>query len=144
MKKLSKILFWTLSFTWGLPVTLVGLITTVVLMCCGKKPKQNMYGYAIEIGKGWGGLEMGPFCLVNANPSRHTLNHEFGHGIQNCYFGPFMIFISLASAIRYWYREYLIRIKKMKYSDLPPYESIWFEGDATRIGNMYYEELSKC
>lgn len=134
---MNKQTFWLLSYTWGIIVTLIGTMVFAMLCVFGYKPKRNIYGYAIEIGEGWGGLEMGPFCLVSKNSSQHTLNHEFGHGIQNCYFGPFMIFISLASAVRYWYREYLIRVKKKSYSDLPPYDSIWFEGSATRIGNLY-------
>lgn len=134
---MNKQTFWFLSYTWGIIVTLIGTMVFAVLCVLGYKSQRNIYGYAIEIGEGWGGLEMGPFCLVSKNPSQHTLNHEFGHGIQNCYFGPFMIFISLASAVRYWYREYLIRVKGINYKDLPPYDSIWFEGDATRIGNLY-------
>ena len=134
---MNKQTFWFLSCTWGIIVTLIGAMVFAALCAFGYRPRRNIYGYAIEIGKGWGGLEMGPFCLVGADPSQHTLNHEFGHGVQNCYFGPFMIFISLASAIRYWYREYLVRVKKIKYSDLPPYDSIWFEGQATNIGNAY-------
>ena len=91
---MSKTLFWTLSWTWGIIVTLIGSLIFAVLTSLGYKPFRNIYGYAIEIGEGWGGLEMGPFCLVSKNPSQHTLNHEFGHGVQNCFFGPFMLFIS--------------------------------------------------
>ena len=134
---MNKQTFWLLSYTWGIIVTLIGTVVFAVLCALGYKPQRNIYGYAIEIGESWGGLEMGPFCLVNKNPSQRTLSHEFGHGIQNCYFGPFMIFISLASAVRYWYREYLIRVKGINYKDLPPYDSIWFEGSATRIGSLY-------
>ena len=136
---MSKTLFWFLSCTWGIIVTLIGSLTFAVLTSFGYKPFRNIYGYAIEIGEGWGGLEMGPFCLVSKNPSQHTLNHEFGHGIQNCFFGPFMLFISLASAVRYWYREYQVRVLKKSYADLPDYDSIWFEGDATRLGNYFKE-----
>ena len=136
---MSKTLFWTLSWTWGIIVTLIGSLIFAVLTSFGYKPFRNIYGYAIEIGEGWGGLEMGPFCLVSKNPSQHTLNHEFGHGIQNCFFGPFMLFISLTSAIRYWYREYQIRVLKKSYKDLPDYDSIWFEGDATHLGNYFKE-----
>lgn len=136
---MSKTLFWTLSWTWGIIVTLIGSLIFTVLTSLGYKPFRNIYGYAIEIGEGWGGLEMGPFCLVSKNPSQHTLNHEFGHGVQNCFFGPFMLFISLASAVRYWYREYQIRVLKKSYKDLPDYDSIWFEGDATRLGNYFKE-----
>ena len=136
---MSKTLFWFLSCTWGIIVTLIGALTHAILMAFGYKPFRNIYGYAIEIGENWGGLEMGPFCLVSKNPSQHTLNHEFGHGIQNCFFGPFMIFISLASAARYWYREYQVKVLKKSYKDLPAYDSIWFEGDATRLGTYFKE-----
>ena len=46
-----------------------------------------------------------------------------------------MLCISIASAIRYHYRNW---IKKHKPTiNLPPYDSIWFEGEATKIGNYY-------
>lgn len=142
MKKLSKILFWVLSLTWGLPMTLIGLITTIVLICCGYKPKRNMYGWYTEVGEDWGGADLGPFCVVNKYPSRHILNHEFGHAIQNCYLGPlFPFMVAIPSAIRYWYRELIVRFGKKKYYELPPYDSIWFEGLATGIGDKYWEVL---
>ncbi len=134
---MSKRMFWFLSWTWGFIMTLIGTIVMGVLIIAGYKPFKNQYGYAIEIGEGWGGLEMGPYCLVSKNPSQHTLDHEFGHALQNCYLGPYMPFISLASAARYWYREYLVRIKKKKYSELVPYDGIWFEGTATYLGEYY-------
>ena len=43
---------------------------------------------------------------------------------------PFVICIP--SAARYWYREYLWHFNKEKYRKLPPYDSIWFEGQATK------------
>ena len=113
MYKLKKWMFYLLSFTWGIAMTTIGCLASLVLLIAGRKPKRNQYGWYFEIGTGWGGCELGCMCIVNKNPSQHTLNHEFGHAIQNCYFGPFMIFISLASAARYWYREYLTRIKKI-------------------------------
>lgn len=137
MYRLKKWMFYFLSFTWGIPMTTIGCLASLVLLIAGRKPKRNQYGWYFEIGTGWGGCELGCMCIVNKNPSQHTLNHEFGHAIQNCYFGPFMIFISLASAARYWYREYLTRIKKIPYASLPAYDSIWFEGSATKIGTFY-------
>jgi hypothetical protein len=120
-------------------MTLIGSLIFSLLQLVGFKPKKNQYGYVFEIGKGWGGVEMGPFAIVNENPSQHILDHEFGHSLQNCYIGPFMPFISIASAIRYWYREYLTQIKGMKYSELPDYDDIWFEGTATYLGKHYHK-----
>lgn len=41
--------------------------------------------------------------------------------------------------IRYWYRELIIRSGKKKYSDLPDYDAIWFEGWATRLGEKHFK-----
>ena len=140
---LNKFVYYLLSFTWGLPMTLLGSIISLILIICGHRPHKWLYGYYFVIGHGWGGLELGPFFLVSDNVSRRTLNHEFGHGIQNCFFGPLMPFmVSIPSAIRYWYREFLVKKKGYRYSDLPDYDSIWFEGQATNIGNKYDKALN--
>ena len=136
---MSKTLYWILSWTWGFLMTLIGSLIFGLLQLVGFKPRRNQYGYVFEIGKEWGGASFGPFSLVNKNPSQRILDHEFGHSLQNCYIGPLMPFISLASAVRYWYREYLIQIKKMKYSELPDYDDIWFEGTATYLGKHYHK-----
>ena len=134
---MNKTLFWILSWTWGVIMTLVGALVFLALRLLGYKPKQNRYGYYIEIGEGWGGAGMGPYCICSKNSSSRTLSHEFGHSIQNCYFGPFQILISIASGIRYQYRNYLVRAKGKKHSELPEYDSAWYEGMATRLGEKY-------
>lgn len=138
MFKLKKWMFYLLSFTWGITMTTIGCLASLILLIAGYKPKRNQYGWHFEVGEnGWGGCELGCMCIVNMNPSQYILAHEFGHAVQNCYFGPFMVFISLASAIRYWYREYLVKVKKIPRTELPLYNSIWFEGQATRLGQFY-------
>jgi hypothetical protein len=130
---MKKWQFYLLSFTWGIIMSSIGCLASLVLLACGYKPRKNQYGWCFEVGKNWGGCELGCMCITNTNPSEHTLNHEFGHAIQNCYFGPFMIIISLMSAARYQYR----RLLKKKNIVLPPYDSIWFEGQATKWGTEY-------
>lgn len=48
-----------------------------------------------------------------------------------------MVIINLWSALRFWYRDAIVAIKHIKYADLPDYDSIWFEGLATQLGNFY-------
>ena len=140
---LSKKQYWSLSLTWGIILSAIGLLVGKILELCGFVRHENLYGYYYIVGEGWGGFNMGPVTVVSKNHSRHTLNHEFGHSIQNCFFGPLMPFIvALPSAIRYWYREYLIRTKQKSYNDLPPYDNAWFEGMATEIGDEYYKYLN--
>lgn len=137
MKGLSKRAFYILSWTWGLPMTLIGAVVTLVLKISGKEVKRWGYCYYVEVGKHWGGLELGMFFLTNRNPSAHTKNHEHGHAIQNCIWGVLMPFvISIPSAIRYWYRK----IKhKIGYKITTEYDDIWFEGQATELGKYYVE-----
>lgn len=140
MKGLSKRAFYFLSWTWGLPMTLIGALVMLVLIICGKKPKKWGYGYYVEVGKHWGGLNWGMFFLVNENPTKSVKSHEFGHGIQNCYFGFLMPFIvGIPSALRYWYR--VIR-RKLGYKNTL-YDSIWFEKQASVLGRYYISEVNK-
>lgn len=64
--------------------------------------------------------------------------HECGHGIQNIIFGPlFPFLVAIPSVIRYWYREVIWRKDRERYFQLPKYDDIWFEGQATRWGDKY-------
>jgi hypothetical protein len=136
----NRTIFYLLSFTWGIIMTLVGCLVTLVLLIAGYKPKKWGHCWYFEIGEYWGGLELGPCFLTNKNPSKHTRNHEHGHGFQNCKYGPFMVIISLMSAGRYWYRE----LKYNRKGVVPPtkYDDIWFEGEATKLGTAFIESIS--
>lgn len=138
-RKMTAAEFWLLSCTWGILMTIAGLLVGLIFLVCGFRPIRNQYGWVFEFKRGWGGVSIGPVSIVSQGVSQHTLNHEFGHSVQNCYYGPFHILVSLASAARYWYREYLVNRKGYKYWDLPDYDSVWFEAEATRVGNYYHE-----
>ena len=141
MKKLKAIGFWIAAFTWGLPMTLVGCLVAVALMVTGHKPHRFHYLIYFEIGENWGGFECGCFFVTNKNPTFSIRRHESGHGLQNIMLGVFMPFlVSIPSCIRYWYREILVRSGKKRYHDLPDYDSIWFEGWATRLGDKYFKD----
>ena len=43
---------------------------------------------------------------------------------------PFLV--NIPSSSRYWYRKAVHAIAPKKH--LPPYDSIWFEAEATRLG----------
>jgi hypothetical protein len=143
MRVLKGIGYWLISFTWGILISLVGLIVCLILIITGHKPKRFHYNIYFEVGSNWGGLELGPFFIVNKNPTLHIRQHEAGHGIQNLMFGPIFPFIvSIPSGIRYWYRNWY---KKYKYyktgKQLPSYDSIWFEGMATKLGEKYFKQV---
>lgn len=139
MKVLKAVLFWLVSLTWGLPLTLFGAICALALLVTGHAPHRFHYFIYFEVGESWGGFEGGPFMVVCRTATLRTKQHEAGHGLQNIMLGVFMPFIvSIPSMCRYWYREFLVRTGKKLPWQLPEYDSIWFEGWATRLGTKYY------
>lgn len=138
-KHIEQKLFTIFSWTWGLPLTLVGAIVALALPKC--KRKKHGYCIQIEVGESWGGLNLGYFCFVCKDAPPRTRNHEFGHALQNCYYGIFTPFIvTIPSAIRYWYR--VIRII-LKNPVTTPYDAIWFEHQATEWGNKQMEYIGQ-
>ena len=133
---MKRFLFYFLNLTWGLLLNIVGFGVAVVLLIKKKKPKRWGDCFYFEVGKtNWGGLELGIFFLTSKTPSIHTRNHEHGHAIQNCIFGPLFIpLVWIPSAIRYNYRNYR---EKKGLPNKGAYDDIWFEDQATKLGTNY-------
>lgn len=139
--KITKKLFYFLSFTWGALETLSGLLVGLIMLLTGHKPHKWGWCWYFELGKkDWGGAEWGLVFLKDKSNSTYLKNHEFGHALQNCILGPFMILlVNLPSTIRYWAR----RIgEKFGYKPKNDYDDIWFEGSATRMGTKKIKEIS--
>ena len=135
------ILYWIGELTWGLLMNIIGLITALFMLIIGKTPYRIGHTFMLYFGKGWGGLTLGAVIIVSEDCSFSTISHEYGHTVQNLIFGPFELFIGIASAARYWYRE--IKRKRDPACHLPPYDSIWFEGQATRLGLKFLGRYGK-
>ena len=149
-KILFSVMFWIVSCTWGIIMTTVGALATgglnlvkIVGKWFGKdlkiKTHRNGCSFITEVGGNWGGVELGAFALCGNYSEKHkawfahTCRHEFGHAIQHLYMGPLFIFIvAIPSATRYWYQ--VIMSKKGKKFPYGWYDSIWFEGGATKTG----------
>lgn len=131
----NKSLFYLLSFTWGLPMTLVGCVVGAILKAMGHKPKKWGYCYYFEVGENWGGVNLGPIFITSKNPTSSTKSHEHGHAFQNCKFGFLMPFVvSIPSAIRYWHRVFSAKAgNPIKTS----YYSAWFESEASTLGKEF-------
>lgn len=135
---MKKWQFYLLSFTWGLPLTLIGCLVALVLVSAGYKPKRFGWCWYFEIGECWGGLELGVFFLKSKCSGYYIMCHEHGHALQNTLFGVFMPFVvCIPSAVRYWYREIVKKVDPRKA--LPEYDSVWFEGQATRLGETFMQ-----
>lgn len=116
-------------------MTLIGYVTALVLLICGKKPTKYHSTFYFPIGKNWGGVSLGTIFLRDTTSSTQVCMHELGHTYQNAILGPFMIFmVAIPSAIRYWYREINEKAKAT------PYDAIWFEDSATCIGSSIVDK----
>jgi hypothetical protein len=138
--------FYLLSFTWGIITTLLGLI----ILLCVKVFFSRKIEVKIVAGRifvkflkvRFGGFSMGIVYFVDASNSKRIHLHELGHSIQNIYFGPLFLFlIAIPSMIRYHYRNYIRKTDHEKFKTFPPYDSIWFEGQATKLGYANFENL---
>lgn len=131
---MSRKTYYTLSLTWGLPLTILGLLAASALIVLGYKPKRFGFAWCFEVGKGWGGLNLGIIIFCGKGSSNTLKAHEYGHSIQNTKYGAAMVFLTLASAARYWYYTVM---EDWLGKKLPPYESWWFERDATALGTQF-------
>ena len=138
MENNSKV-YYVLSWTWGIIMTLIGVCVACVVIALGAKPQRHAGAIYFEIGKkGWGGISLGMFFFCSPGSSKSTKDHEFGHSLQNCLWGPLFPFvIGLPS---------LIRCAKFNYNykkgipNKENYDAIWFEGQATEWGEMTYAD----
>ena len=115
----------------------IGVLVYKILILLKFQPKSfyNICPY-FEIGENWGGLELGWFFICDKDSSDDLKCHELGHGIQNAAIGGFkMVGLCILSALRYWYRI-IFKIKT-------PYDSWWFEGQATELGTAYLNNYLK-
>ena len=137
----SRALFYFLSFTWGLPMNIGGLLVACAMLLTGHKPHRWGPCFYFNAGKNWGGASYGIFFLTDRDDDLRIKNHEMGHAFQNCYLGFLMPFIvGLPSMSRYWTRRLQTRAGHPPKKD---YDSIWFEGSATRIGYRYWDIMKE-
>ena len=135
------VLYWLAQFTWGIIMNIIGGIGALGLLITGHKPYIFHYAVCFEFGENWGGVSLGGFCFYNKTDGMHVKCHEHGHGYQNIMFGVlFPIIIAIPSAIRCAYYNHVSDKHPEKYVSLPPYDSIWFEGMATRLGYRYCKD----
>ncbi len=138
---MKRCLYYVLSLTWGLPMTLCGALAVGILRLCAYPVQRFGPCLYIEIGEHWGGVELGMFFLKDKTPSAHICLHEAGHSLQNIVYGPLMPFlVSIPSALRYHIRRIAIR---RGYRPRRGYEDIWFEKQATVWGTKYFGDIYK-
>lgn len=136
MSRRFCILFYILSWSWGLPLTLCGAAVIGILRLRGVPIHRFGPCLYAETGKNWGGLELGMFFLKDKSPSAHICLHEAGHAVQNIIFGPLMpLIVSIPSAVRWHMRTRAHRRGRAVHGK---YGDIWFEAQATALGRRFF------
>ena len=128
-----RILYYILTYTWGILTSLFGLLLSLILLIAGKHPEGYYWIYFFRVGGDyWGGFSAGSTFLRDKKSDDAAMNqHEFGHTFQNTLLGPLAIFMCyIPSIIRYWTRTYAMK----KNKPLKDYDAIWFEASATDAG----------
>ena len=70
--------------------------------------------------------------------------HEIGHSIQNAWFGPFFIVIvAIPSLVRVMFWDKVADKELRETGTYPDYNRIWFEGQATKLGETYIKQRLK-
>jgi hypothetical protein len=126
-----KQLYYILNFTWGIIMNLIGAIGAGIMLILGKKPIRHAGSIVFRAGHNWGGVSLGIFSFVCEEAGEHTLNHEFGHSLQNALYGlAFPFIVAIPSFVRYHKFNY-----NQKHG-IPneDYDAAWFEGQATDWG----------
>lgn len=145
-KTRDLILFYGLSLTWGIIWTLVGLfVFAFTFLFLRSKVEIGTVAGRIYIkfkeGK-FGGASLGVVYLLGKHAGKRTHKHELGHTIQSMYWGPLFIpVIAVPSAIRCGLWNKIRKYHYKKYGVYPSYDSIWFEGQATRIGVSNFGDI---
>lgn len=123
-----RTLFWILSLTWGIIQTILGAIVAAGYLIIGREHTTYRSAIWIYRNNAASAFSLGPFIFANDYTSEEILQHEFGHSVQNIWYGPFaLLCVSIPSMVRFWWRQ-IFKITE------PPYHSIWFEGQATNTG----------
>lgn len=108
-------LYWIVSCTWGIIMTLIGAIGALAMLITGHKPQIFGYNVYFVVGSGWGGVNFGAFFFVAKTSNRLQIKqHEAGHGLQNILLGPLMPFVvAIPSAFRCVLRDCTFTGKKI-------------------------------
>lgn len=133
----NKKQFFTLMWTWGIIMTLIGYVVGAAMLITGHKAVKRGYCWYFTVKK-FDGINLGNVIIVGEGASDYVMKHEHGHALQNAAYGPGMVLISLASVVRAGYRKARDKMGKPYQTG---YYDIWFEKQASVWGHKLNQEI---
>lgn len=130
---LPRALFYTVQFTWGLPVNLVGFL--IFLLCKTAHCERFCNSIVTYLPGDCGGLSLGIFIFLsieNTSGRCRLCVHEYGHTIQCLFLGPlYWLVIVIPSVV--WYHLFSGFRRKHHIS----YDALYCERWATAWGKKW-------
>lgn len=140
----KKYLYYLIQFTWGLDMNILGFIGFLFCRFILGWETSKYYKNIIISPKNktiYSGLSLGIFLFMDKNATESLKQHEYGHSIQNLIFGEFfLLFIGIPSLIRSCYYNFIINKLKLYTKEKYNYYSIWFERDASVLGERVIDD----
>lgn len=92
---ITRLVFYTVQFTWGAVQNILGLLMSLFYINCRK---EYYHGAHIFYHNGlWGGMSLGAFIFINGNRDKvwteNAKIHEYGHTVQSLILGPLYLFV---------------------------------------------------
>ena len=84
---MKTFLFWLWQWTWGLPQTLIGVITYII---CRKCPHDRYRGTVVTYWNQRGSMGVGMFLFLGCDDPQVRV-HEYGHAVQSMILGPLFL-----------------------------------------------------
>ena len=84
---MKTFLFWLWQWTWGLPQTLIGVITYII---CRKCPHDRYRGTVVTYWNQRGSMGVGMFLFLGCDDPEVRV-HEYGHAVQSIILGPLFL-----------------------------------------------------
>ena len=84
---MKTFLFWLWQWTWGLPQTLIGVITYII---CRKCPHDRYRGTVVTYWNQRGSMGVGMFLFLGCDDPEVRV-HEYGHAVQSMILGPLFL-----------------------------------------------------
>jgi hypothetical protein len=129
---LRYLAFWLLSLTWGLPLTLGGIVFFLISFLTRniKDVKIVVGRVVVTLKSNIGGVSLGGFNFIGKWATIEVKWHEIGHSVQNYIMGPFILPFALWSLIRaaLWTKI----VNKNPKADYD--KDYWLEWHANRMG----------
>lgn len=147
MNTLTKVIFYFIQWTWGLPVNLLGGILFLIFKLRGCEHERFYESFIVHVPWNQGGLSLGQFVFMKANHENkdwtyNTRIHEYGHTWQCLLLGPlYYPIIGIPSAVwNQFFRNYRKKNNVSYYVFYPEkWANVWgekFTGLRMRESNL--------